>query len=94
MSLYKVVATLWEDHTTYRGAELPDKLDEIIIPSLTVGILFKETDRYQVIVSHIERFDDNDLSDYTIILKGSIVSTKEFGEVELKKLRYHKEGRK
>lgn len=94
MSQYKVVVALWEDHTVFREAELPNKLEEAIIPSLTTGILYKETDRYVVIVSHIERFENHDESDYTIILKGSILSMKEFGEVEIKKLRYHKEGRK
>jgi hypothetical protein len=88
MSTYKVVAAIWEDHTVYQGMELPKKLDGFIQPSLTVGILYKETDRYLIIISHVERHEFSDQCDYTIILKSSLLGAlKEYGTIELKRLR-------
>lgn len=88
MSSYKIVAAIWEDHTTFQGMALPDNLETAIRPSMTIGILYKETDRHIVLVSHIERYESNDACDYTIILKSALIGPlKEYGTVEIKKLR-------
>lgn len=86
---YSIVGVLWEDHTRFTDTELPptEDISEYIRPSLTFGLLYKETDKYIILVQHIERFDDHDGTDYFIILKGTILSIKEYGKINIYKLR-------
>jgi hypothetical protein len=91
MNQYDIVSVLWEDHTTFHNTDLPTELDDLIRPSLTIGVLYKETERHLVIASHIERYEYSDSADYTVILKGSVLGMKKYGEITIENLR-SKEG--
>lgn len=85
---YPIVAALWEDHTSFRSAPLPTTLDDLIKPSLTVGILIKEDERYVIIASHIERYEYEDTGDYTAILKSSLLGELQvYGKIEIDNLK-------
>lgn len=84
---YKVIAVLWEDHAFYDRVTLPKNPDKEITPTLTVGILVKETDKTYIIASTIERYKDYDECTFMIILKATVLSTKEYGTIEIKRLR-------
>ena len=89
MSEYRVVAILWEDHVTKLGAEIPENPDEVFdLPTLTVGILMRETDKSLLVAHDIERLEDYDNSTYTIILKNAIINKKDFGEISLENIRW------
>lgn len=87
MKDYKIVSVLWEDHTVYSARTLPKKLRGLIRPSLTIGFLYKQTKRYIVVASHVERYDHTDDVDFTVILRGSILGIKEYGTVTINNLR-------
>lgn len=84
---YKVVAVLWDDHEFFTRTQMVKNPDEEILPTLTVGILYKETKKSLVIVSFLERYPQGDDATYWVILKGTIVSVKEFGEIEIAKIK-------
>ena len=86
MKSYKIVSVLWEDASTFTGQELPQELIDLIIPSLTIGILYKQNKRYVIIASHIERYHDRDQADYTIILRNNIIAMQEHGTITLEDL--------
>lgn len=89
MSEYKVVAILWEDHITKMGAEIPKNPDEVFdIPTLTVGILMRETDKSLLIAHDLERLEEFDNSTYTVILKNAIINRREFGKLDLEEIRW------
>jgi len=83
---YPIVAVLWNDPHIFLREELPDE-DLGITPTLTVGLLYKQTDDYIVLAHTIERTSEFDESDYTVIFSGCIVSMKKFGNLKLTKLR-------
>jgi hypothetical protein len=84
---YKVVAILWEDHIHYdRSPIIKKPSDAFVRPTLTVGILLKEDKKGLIVVSDIERYEGRNESTYTVILKGAVVSIKEFGEIKIKGL--------
>lgn len=87
MVKYDIVAVLWEDHIQFSRTSIIRKPDESIIPSLSVGILIKETPKTLTIVSNIERYQDHDDADYIIVLKSTVLSVKKYGEIELIKFR-------
>lgn len=87
MSTYKIVSVLWEDAHHATSQELPKKLSNFITPSLTLGLLYKQDERYMILASHIERYSDHDEADFMLILKDNIIGQKEYGEIEIKKLR-------
>jgi len=88
MKEYPIVAVLWEDHTTFSKAPLPKNQDlsQYIRPSLTIGLLYKKTRKFIVIVSHVDRYEDHDESDFTIIYKSAILSVKEYGTIKIDRL--------
>lgn len=86
MGKYKLVAILWEDHTHFDRSKMVDDPDNAINPTLSVGILYKQTKKSYVIVSDIERYTDRDDATYTIIRK-PIVSMMVFGEIDVAPLR-------
>lgn len=86
MRKYKIVAVLWEDHTRVTASHMITDPDLAIIPTLSVGILYKETAKSYVVVSDIERYEGRDEATYTIIRK-PIVSLQSYGEIELRKIR-------
>lgn len=86
MRKYKIVAILWKDHTHFDRAKMVTNPEDLIVPTLTVGILYKETRRYYIIVSDIERYEDRDEASYTLIFK-PVVAINEYGEIELNRIR-------
>jgi len=89
MKGYAVVAVLWEDHISRIGAEIPKNPDEVFnMPTLTVGILLRETKKSLLIAHDIERLDDIDSSIYTVILKNAVIAIKEYGNIEIEGLRW------
>lgn len=87
MKSYSVMAVLWEDHVTLDRTSLPKNPEEVIAPTLSIGILMKETEKVIVLVHDIERYAENDDMSCIIILKSCIVSTTEYGKIKLRKLR-------
>lgn len=86
MRKYKIAAILWEDHTRVTSSSMVIDPDTAINPTLSVGIIYKETKKSFVLVSDIERYEDRDETTYTIIRK-PVVSVKAYGEIEITKLR-------
>lgn len=77
---------IWEDITAYSRVEIPDDFEIYRLTKLTVGILWKESSDYLVLVQ------DYDLSnrgkgyrhnDFHIIPKGTIKEVRPLGEIEL-----------
>lgn len=89
MKGYKIVAVLWEDHISKIGVEIPFNPDEVFeMPTLTAGILLRETEKSLLIAHDIERLEDIDSSIYTVILKSTVINMKEFGIIEIEELRW------
>lgn len=86
MRKYKIVAILWEDHTRVTSSSMVIDPDTAIKPTLSVGIIYKDTKKSIVLVSDIERYEDRDETTYTIIRK-PVVAIREYGEIELAKIR-------
>ena len=77
---------IWEDITAYTRVEIPDDFEVYRLTKLTVGILWKESSDYLVLVQ------DYDLSnrgkgyrhnDFHIIPRGAIKEIRLLGEIEL-----------
>ena len=84
---YKIVSVLWNDpHIMLRSALPEDDIKEIIIPTLTTGILFNSNDDFVTIIHTLER-GDIDEADFTLIIKGCIIAMQEFGDIELQEIR-------
>jgi len=86
MRKYKIVALLWQDHTHFERTGIPSDPDASVMPTLTVGILYKETKRYYIIISDIERYGDRDEASYTIIFK-PVLGLQEYGLIEVNNIR-------
>lgn len=84
---YPVVIILWKDHVHIERSSMVENPDEEITLTLSVGVIYKETEETITLVSEIERYSDKDDATYLIILKNAIESTKEYGRIKLKKLR-------
>jgi|PlaIllAssembly_1097288.scaffolds.fasta_scaffold13750_4 hypothetical protein len=84
---YKVVAVLWDDHVYVDRSKIPQNPDDEIVTVLSIGILYKETDKSITLVNSIERMDDRDDACYTIILRSTIQGIQNYGEIELAALR-------
>lgn len=87
MKDYQVVVVLWDDHMGVDRDSLPKNPDNLIIPVLSVGIILEETEKVIVLASCIERYAERDDVSYLVILKSTILSTKNFGILKLKKPR-------
>jgi hypothetical protein len=89
MKEYPIVAVLWEDHTNFSRRELPKNSDlsDYIRPSLTLGLLYKTTKKFIVVVNHVDRYEDTDESDFMIIFKDAILSVQQYGAIKIKKLK-------
>lgn len=83
----KIVAVLWEDHVYVDRDKIPRNPDDVIATALSVGILYKETEKAVVIVNSIETYHEHDDASYTIILKSTIQSMKVYGNIEVEDLR-------
>lgn len=86
---YPIVAVIWEDHSKFTERELPptEDISEYIRPSLTLGLLFKKTKRYIIIVQHLDRYEDVDEADFMIIYKSTILGIKEYGTIEIDEIK-------
>lgn len=87
MRKHKIIAVLWEDHTRFTSGPMTNDPDTAIMPTLSVGILYKQTKKSLVLVTDIEKYETRDDITYTIILKPAIISQQEYGEITLEKLR-------
>lgn len=81
-----IALIIWEDITAYTRVEIPDDFEIYRLTKLTVGILWKESNDYLVLVQ------DYDLSnrgkgyrhnDFHIIPRGAVKEIRMLGEVEL-----------
>jgi len=88
MKKYDVVAILWDDHVAFDRSALVKHPDTVLIPTLTVGLLFKETKNVIIVVSNIERYHDRDDANYIVILKGCVRGIKKYGKIKVRKVRY------
>lgn len=88
MKEYPIIAVLWEDHSAFSGRELPkdNDLSQYIRPSLTIGLLYKKTRKYIVVTHHVDRFEDEDKADFTIIYRDAILSMHEYGTIKIDRL--------
>lgn len=80
---YSLESILWEDHTHVSRGQLPNNPDTFVTPTLSFGVITKETDKSLVLVSDIERYETGDETTYTIIFKSAIVGRKKYGEIKL-----------
>ncbi len=87
MKEYPVVAVIWEDHVQFSRTGLLSDPDKSIMPSISFGALYKETEKTITIVSNIERYAEHDDADFMVILKSTVVGVKRFGKIKLRKLR-------
>lgn len=87
MRKHKIVSVLWVDHARFTDTKMVSNPDEAIIPTLSVGILYKKTKNTYVIVYDIERYDDRDDMTYTIIQRATIIGETSYGEIELETMR-------
>ena len=93
MNEYDIVAVLWQDHHHATQSPIPDNLDEYFdLPTLSVGILLRETPSRMFVVSDIERYEERDDATYTVILKNNIVGVKKYGSIELEDIRTERAG--
>lgn len=83
----KVVAVMWEDHVYVDRDSVPRDPDDLLTTTLSIGIVYKETDKALVLVNCIETYEDRDDASYTVILKSTIQAIKEYGEIEIETLR-------
>lgn len=83
----KVVAVIWDDHVYVDRDKIPKNPDEVLTNNLSIGILYKETDKVIVLVNCVEAYEERDDASYTVIVKATIQHIKEYGEIKLKKLR-------
>lgn len=79
MEKYRIAVVIWEDHYHVNQGELPEDLDDIK-PTLTVGIVLKETEKALILAHDVEPYED---ISYSVILKHAILGIKEYGEIEL-----------
>ncbi len=83
----KIVAVLWDDHVYVDRDSIPSNPDEILTTNLSVGIIYKETEKVMVLVNCIEKYDDRDDASYTVIVKSTVPAIKEYGAIEIDSLR-------
>lgn len=87
MRKHKIVVVLWEDHTRFTSGPMVSDPDSAIMPTLSVGIIYKETKKSLVLISDIEKYENRDDVTFTIIRKPAIISKQEYGEIQIEKLR-------
>lgn len=84
---YEIITVLWEDHRSFYGAPLPKDVDSLIEdPILSIGFLYKETDKVLVVASEVVP-NEVDEAHFTVIKKDAIVGLKKYGTISLRKFR-------
>lgn len=86
---YLIVSVLWNDPHIVFKSELPssDMGDLVFGPTLTVGLLYRKTKDFIVLIHTLER-SEADEADYTVIFTGCIASIKKYGSIKLRRLRH------
>lgn len=88
MKEYKIVAVLWNDPHIVLRQPVPKTTEDLIFaPTLTVGLLFKKNKDFTVLIHTLERNEDLDEADYTVIFNGCIINIQEYGKIELRKIK-------
>lgn len=81
MTQYDIAAIFWEDHIQVTRSELVEDPDELLDkPMLSIGIIYKETDKTILLLHDIESVEK---ATYIVILKSTIVAIKKYGQIEL-----------
>lgn len=81
MTQYDIVAIFWEDHMKVSRQALVSDPDELLdSPMLSIGIIYKETEKTLMLVHDLE---GQDKATYICILKKAIVAQKKYGQIEL-----------
>lgn len=81
MTQYNIEAIFWDDHMQVVRNDLVDDPDSLLEkPMLSIGIVYKETDRSVMLVHDIENTDN---ATYLVIVKNAIVARKVYGQIEL-----------
>lgn len=83
MKEYKIVTVLWDDHIAFDRTTLVNDPDEVLKPTLTIGFIYKKTKKTLTVVSDVESYTDRKDASYTVILRDTIRSIKEYGTIEL-----------
>lgn len=84
---YLIVSVIWNDPHIVQREELPATKEDLVFgPTLTVGLLFKRTKDFLVLVHTLER-SEIDEADYTVIFTGCIAAIKEHGTLNLREIR-------
>jgi len=79
-----VAAVWWEDITAYSRVEIPDDFEIFRLSKITVGLVWKETDDYIVLVQDYDltnRGRGYRHNDFHIIPRGTIKNMAVLGEV-------------
>jgi hypothetical protein len=87
MKKFDIVTVLWDDHIAFERSSIIKNPADALTPTLTLGLLWKETKGYVVIISNVERYRDRDDANYIIILKGCIRGIRRYGKLKVGKLR-------
>ncbi|HEB13127.1 MAG TPA: hypothetical protein ENI11_05580 [Actinobacteria bacterium] len=81
-----IALIVWEDITAYTRIEIPDDFDVFRLTKITVGILWKETEDYLVLVQDYDlsnrgkRYQHND---FHIIPRGTVKEVRILGQIDL-----------
>lgn len=75
---------LWEDHSHIERGAIPQDPDTFVLPTLSVGIVIKETDKTIILVSDIERYSyQKDDVTFMLIFKSAILARKKYGKIKI-----------
>lgn len=81
-----IALVVWEDITAYTRIEIPDDFEVLRLTKITVGILWKETEEYIVLVQDYDlsnRGKGYQHNDFHIIPRGAVKEVRILGQVEL-----------
>lgn len=79
----KILVILWRDHFSFVRETWPFNIDRYNIPTLSIGAAIEDNDDYVVLASTIEKVSGETDVDAIVIYKNSILSSKEYGEIEI-----------
>lgn len=81
MTQYNIETIFWDDHMQVVRNDLVDDPDELLEkPMLSVGIVYKETDKSVLLLHDYESIDK---ATYIVILKSAIIARKKYGQIKL-----------
>lgn len=85
---YDIIVVLWEDHLRRDRYPIPLDPDSLVeIPTITAGILVRETEKTLVVASDLERYEDRDDATFTVIFKNAVIGLEKYGKIQLSDLR-------